>query len=180
VAELARGKVIGTRTDVGARDDAHASHARAMPVSKDDVTPAKRTRRKDVDARETDFGSPDPSRVLALTPHSEPGTSPETRGNVAALENALNELNTRLEADDEFREHGVKIVQNIADALAGVEQTRGMLEGLANSCFQLLDNLFAWSMVNECNASLDRLDDSERRVQEMRRYISALHEHTNA
>lgn len=179
--------MIGTRTDVGARDDAHASHARAMPVSKDDVTPAKRTRRKDVDARETDFGSPEPSRVLALTPQSEPGASPETsRGNVAALENALNELNTRLEADDEFREHGVKIVQNIADALAGVEQTRGMLEGLANSCFQLLDDLFAdierdaWSMVNECNATLDRLDDSERRVQEMRRYISALHEHTNA
>ena len=50
-------------------------------------------------------------------------TRPETRGNVAELENALNELNTRLEADDEFREHGPKIVQNIADALAGVERT---------------------------------------------------------
>ena len=60
-----------------------------------------------------------------------------------------------------------------------------MLEGVARSCFQLLDDLFAdierdaWSMFNECNAALDRLDDSERRVEEMRRYISALHEHTN-
>ena len=165
-----------------------------MPVSKDDITPAKRPRRKergdDVDVREGDFASPEPGGFLTVTPQREPGASPETRpetrGNVAELENALNELNTRLEADDEFREHGPKIVQNIADALAGVERTRGMLEGLARSCFQLLDDLFAdierdaWSMVNECNAALDRLDDSERRVEEMRRYISALHEHTNA
>lgn len=165
-----------------------------MPVSKDDITPAKRPRRKergdDVDAREGDFASPEPGGFLTVAPQRKPGASPETRpetrGNVAELENALNELNTRLEADDEFREHGPKIVQNIADALAGVERTRGMLEGVARSCFQLLDDLFAdierdaWSMVNECNAALDRLDDSERRVEEMRRYISALHEHTNA
>ena len=164
-----------------------------MPVSKDDITPAKRPRRKergdDVDVREGDFASPEPGGFLTVTPQRGPGASPETRpetrGNVAELENALNELNTRLEADDEFREHGPKIVQNIADALAGVERTRGMLEGVARSCFQLLDDLFAdierdaWSMVNECNAALDRLDDSERRVEEMRRYISALHEHTN-
>ena len=65
------------------------------------------------------------AHMLVVVKLASPETRPETRGNVAELENALNELNTRLEADDEFREHGPKIVQNIADALAGVERTRG-------------------------------------------------------
>jgi crotonobetainyl-CoA:carnitine CoA-transferase CaiB-like acyl-CoA transferase len=100
----------------------------------------------------------------------------------AELEKALAQFASRFENDDACRESAVEVTQSIDNAMSRVHALRQVLRDFHARAEEIFDAMegeierTAWKVVLENLELADRVEASERRVEEAKAYIAKLHD----